>query len=151
MKISGSEPIKPAGGTKRTSSSSSAGGVRFADLLAGAQEASAPHVSDVGATAAVSNLLAMQEITEEEVRRKKLLQQGRNIVDVLENLRHQLLIGAVPMHTLRDLARNLAIQKQQVNFVQEYCMLVSRRCWDDIGPWPEELPLVGMSFIMTLR
>ena len=114
MKISGSEPIKPAGGTKRTSSSSSAGGVRFADLLAGAQEASAPHVSDVGATAAVSNLLAMQEITEEEVRRKKLLQQGRNIVDVLENLRHQLLIGAVPMHTLRDLARNLAIQKQQV-------------------------------------
>lgn len=43
------------------------------------------------------------------------------------------------------------IQKQQVNFVQEYCVLISRRCWEDIGPWPEELPLIGMAFIMTLR
>lgn len=43
------------------------------------------------------------------------------------------------------------IQKQQVNFIQEHCMLITRRCWEDIGPWPEELPLVGMSFIMTLR
>lgn len=43
------------------------------------------------------------------------------------------------------------IQKQQVNFVQECCMLMTRQCWEDIGPWPEELPLVGMSFIMTLK
>ena len=43
------------------------------------------------------------------------------------------------------------IQKQKVDFVQEWCMLISRRCWEDIGPWPEELPLVGMAFIMTLR
>jgi glycosyltransferase involved in cell wall biosynthesis len=43
------------------------------------------------------------------------------------------------------------IQKQQVNFVQEYCMLITKNCWEDIGPWPEELPFVGMSFIMTLR
>jgi hypothetical protein len=43
------------------------------------------------------------------------------------------------------------IQKQKVDFVQEWCMLISRRCWEDVGPWPEELPLVGMAFIMTLR
>ena len=43
------------------------------------------------------------------------------------------------------------IQKQKVDFVQEWCMLISRQCWNDIGPWPEDLPLVGMSFIMTLR
>lgn len=43
------------------------------------------------------------------------------------------------------------IQKQKVDFIQEWCMLMSRQCWDDIGPWPEDLPLVGMSFIMTLR
>jgi GT2 family glycosyltransferase len=43
------------------------------------------------------------------------------------------------------------IQKQQVNFVQECCMLITRECWEDVGPWPEELPLVGMAFIMTLR
>jgi GT2 family glycosyltransferase len=43
------------------------------------------------------------------------------------------------------------IQKQKVDFIQEWCMLLTRQCWNDIGPWPEELPLVGMSFIMTLR
>jgi len=43
------------------------------------------------------------------------------------------------------------IQKQKVQFIQEWCMLISRKCWDDIGPWPEELPLVGGAFIMTLR
>jgi GT2 family glycosyltransferase len=43
------------------------------------------------------------------------------------------------------------IQKQRVEFIQEWCMLISRKCWEDIGPWPEELPLIGQSFIMTLR
>lgn len=43
------------------------------------------------------------------------------------------------------------IAKQKVDFVQEWCMLMTRQCWEDIGPWPEELPLIGMSFIMTLR
>lgn len=43
------------------------------------------------------------------------------------------------------------IQKQKVQFIQEWCMLISRSCWEDIGPWPEELPIIGMSFIMTLR
>jgi GT2 family glycosyltransferase len=43
------------------------------------------------------------------------------------------------------------IAKQKVDFVQEWCMLMTRQCYEDCGPWPEELPLVGMSFIMTLR
>lgn len=43
------------------------------------------------------------------------------------------------------------IQKQKVDFVQEWCMLMTRDCWNDCGPWPEELPLVGNAFIMTLR
>lgn len=43
------------------------------------------------------------------------------------------------------------IQKQKVQFVEEWCLLISKQCWKSIGPWPKELPLVGMSFIMTLR
>ena len=43
------------------------------------------------------------------------------------------------------------IQKQRADFIQEWCMLMSKDCWQDCGPWPEELPIVGMSFIMTLR
>lgn len=43
------------------------------------------------------------------------------------------------------------VQKQKVQFVRDWCLLISKDCWDQIGPWPEELPLVGGSFIMTLR
>ena len=43
------------------------------------------------------------------------------------------------------------IQKTKVDFIQEWCVLITRDCWNDIGPWPEELPLVGMAFILTLR
>ena len=43
------------------------------------------------------------------------------------------------------------IQKTKVDFIQEWCLLLTRECWNDVGPWPEELPLVGMAFILTLR
>lgn len=43
------------------------------------------------------------------------------------------------------------LQDQKVDFIQEWCMLVSRTCWNDIGPWPEKLPMVGHSFIMTMN
>lgn len=43
------------------------------------------------------------------------------------------------------------ISKQRIDFVQEWCVLMTRNCWNDIGPWPEELPMIGHSFIMTIR
>lgn len=43
------------------------------------------------------------------------------------------------------------VDRQRVDFVQEWCMLMTKRCWNDVGPWPEELPLVGNSFMMTLK
>lgn len=43
------------------------------------------------------------------------------------------------------------IQRQRIEFAQEWCMLMTRQCWEDVGPWPEELPLIGHSFIMNLR
>lgn len=43
------------------------------------------------------------------------------------------------------------IQKQRADFIPEWCVLITRQCWNDCGPWPEELPLVGMAYIMTVR
>ena len=43
------------------------------------------------------------------------------------------------------------IQNQKVDFIQEYCMLMTKEAWKDIGPFPKEVPQIGMSFIMTLR
>jgi GT2 family glycosyltransferase len=43
------------------------------------------------------------------------------------------------------------MQNQKVDFVQEWCMLFTRECWNAIGPFPETLPQIGHSFIMTMR
>lgn len=39
---------------------------------------------------------------------------------------------------------------QRASFVYESCMLVTRECWKDCGPFAEELPQLGSSFIFTL-
>lgn len=43
------------------------------------------------------------------------------------------------------------VQNTKVDFIQEWCMLISREAWDDCGPWPEELPAIGHSFLLTKR
>ena len=43
------------------------------------------------------------------------------------------------------------MQQQKVDFVEEYCMMMTRDCWKDCGPFPEELPQVGHAFLMTLK
>jgi hypothetical protein len=42
------------------------------------------------------------------------------------------------------------MRDQKIDFVQEYCVLISRECWDDCGPFSEELPQVGAPFVFTL-
>lgn len=40
---------------------------------------------------------------------------------------------------------------QKIEFLQEYCCLFTKECWDDVGPWEEKLPQVGTSFVMTMK
>lgn len=42
------------------------------------------------------------------------------------------------------------MQGNKIDFIEEWCMLVTKQCWQDAGPWPEELPLIGAPFIFTL-
>jgi glycosyltransferase involved in cell wall biosynthesis len=43
------------------------------------------------------------------------------------------------------------VGNQKVDFISEWCILISRDAFAKIGPWPEILPLVGNSFIMTVK
>ena len=43
------------------------------------------------------------------------------------------------------------MQNQKVDFIQEWCLLMTKDCWRDIGPFPESLPQIGTSFIMTMK
>lgn len=115
MKIDGYASIGQASGAKKRAGTSSTGS--FADILAAAEgeDTAAPSsLSDVSTSAALNNLLALQEISEEDVKRRKLTQQGKSLLDTLEKLRQQLLMGTLPPHLVQELSRQISMQKQFV-------------------------------------
>lgn len=117
MKITEYGAIRTAADIKRRKLGSTSS-ANFADFLEASttDDASATaSLSDVAATSGVTNMLALQEITEEELSRKKLVQKGRDLLDSLERLRHQLLIGGVPVAVLQELSGRLSLQRQMVN------------------------------------
>ena len=67
-------------------------------------------------------------------------------IDLLVNVSEAQQSGFVGVDTQSYMMGN-----QKVDFLQEYVLLFTRETWNDIGPWPEELPQVGPSFIMTMR
>jgi len=115
MKITGYSSIESSSGTTKRSGTAPAG--TFANLVS-ASEASetsaAGPASDISATAALNNLLLLQEINEEEVRRKKLLKKGYSLLESLEQLRSRLLVGSVSPQLLLEISRQISEQKQLV-------------------------------------
>lgn len=115
MKITGFGTISNTSSTNKRRGVTGTGA--FADLLSAA-EAGLDGISqthDVAATSALNNLLALQEISEEDIHRKKLVQQGNNMLDTLEQLRRQLLVGSLPPQVLLDISRQISLQKQAVS------------------------------------
>ena len=89
----------------------------FSNLLGIAEADDAQQTSraaNIVAAADISTMLALQEISEEEIRRKKIIKHGNNMLDSLEQLRRRLLMGTLPMHILHDINQQLAIQKQDI-------------------------------------
>lgn len=43
------------------------------------------------------------------------------------------------------------MQGKKIDFIREWMVCFTRECFEDCGPWPEKLPIIGPSFIMTLR
>lgn len=67
-------------------------------------------------------------------------------IDLLINIAEAQKSGLVGVELQSYFMQNL-----KIDFIQEYCMLMSKECWKDIGPFPKELPQLGGPFIMTLR
>lgn len=41
--------------------------------------------------------------------------------------------------------------ERKISFAEEWLLLMTRECFDTIGPWPEELPALGNGFLMTIK
>jgi glycosyltransferase involved in cell wall biosynthesis len=67
-------------------------------------------------------------------------------IDLLINVSESQQSGFVGIDT-----QSYKMGDQKVDFLQEHLLLVTREAWDDVGPWPEQLPQVGPSFILTMK
>ena len=115
MKIEPYSNIKGAAAAKKRSGVSQAGD--FSSILDAFETDAASQsggLSNVAPLSSLSGMLALQEISEEEIRRKKLVKQGDDMLDSLEQLRRRLLMGTLPMQTLHDINHQLSLQKQTV-------------------------------------
>jgi hypothetical protein len=112
IKVGGYTPIKPGSAVKKRGATDSASS--FSDVLGAALAGDTAPAAQMSDISALNTMLSMQEISEEEVRRQKLVQQGRNMLDTLELLRQKLLAGGIPAHMMIELERQLSVQKQSV-------------------------------------
>ena len=113
-KIGYTKPVTTsrASGVKR---SNSADGAAFADALSRAEGTLATDAMDATvATAPIASnlgLLGLQEVSDEETQRRKMVKRGRFTLDALSGLRDALLMGSLPMSTLRTLEKAIAAER----------------------------------------
>jgi len=116
MKVDGYANIKSASGAKKRASLSQTGG--FSEMLesslAGEVTTNSP-AGEISATPQMSGLFALQEVSDDEIVRKKMIKQGENLLDTLENLRRGLLLGNMPMSSLRDIEQKIAAKRAGFN------------------------------------
>lgn len=118
MKISNVGSTKSASSTTRKKKTSSSGESDFASELLGATEtpeANAP--VETHAVGGVESILAVQEVPDAPDERSRGLarQYGDDILDRLEGVRRDLLLGAIPKEKLVDLARALRARQSQTD------------------------------------
>lgn len=115
MKINGLTPYRPASAVRRrTGEASSSSGSGFLDFLA--ETAPADSAAPAAPAAPVSSLdamLALQEISDDELQRRKAVSQGHDTLDALEQLRMMLLSGHVPGDMLQHIRELVARHQAQ--------------------------------------
>jgi len=67
-------------------------------------------------------------------------------IDLLVNVSEAQQSGMVGIDT-----QAYQMGNQRVEFLQEYVLLMTKECYDEVGPWPESLPQIGPSFVLTLK
>lgn len=110
MKITYTPPVKATDKTRKKSGSSSTSDADFEGFLGGADEASA--TSGTQAASGVNTFLFMQEVSDEEVARQRAMQHGKQVLQGLEQLHRDLLMGTVPLSTLSRLQSTIDRQRE---------------------------------------
>ena len=111
MKIDGPNPIR-LNTVRRPERSGKTGDSAFASHLA-SDEPTANPVGSTGLIGQVDAVLALQEVSDATHGRGRTIRRGHDLLDRLDEIRHGLLIGAIPEHRLKALARAVKAERQR--------------------------------------
>ena len=109
MKIFGTGPIRPAA-TRPTSRTKAKSGGAFKAHLAPAEQG-VQAASGSLPISAVDSLLTLQEVPDAAAERRRALKRGEDLLDRLDEIRHGLLVGAIPVSRLQALAEMVEARK----------------------------------------
>jgi hypothetical protein len=113
-KVGYTRPVTNARPVKRTAAASAPG---FAEALARAEGVGAAEgveaTGGIGSIGNVGGLLGAQEVDERQARRHRAVKRGRLTLDALSNLRDSLLMGALPLTTIRQLEQLIASERAE--------------------------------------
>lgn len=112
-KIEGPGGVRSSQPVKRTAKTSGASGASFAKHLDETDEATATH--GVSGTGAVSGILGVQEVDDALAHASKGKLRAQDILDRLEDLRIELLTGAISKEKLLQLARVVNNHRSKLN------------------------------------
>ena len=107
MKIQAPDPLRPSNATTTRSTGRAAGGSGFIEELAGSAHRAAAGTAAKGAAATCGpiGLLVAQEVDEAVVRRRQARRRAEALLDRMEDLRRDILLGRIPEWKLAELAR----------------------------------------------
>lgn len=114
-KVGYTNPANAAARANRVRKAGKVGGASFIDTLdsiGGVEEAQGVEApASVAGLSGLGGLLGAQEVSEDEVQRRKAQKQGKVTLDVLAELRDALIVGTLPLSTIRNL-ENIVAQER---------------------------------------
>lgn len=115
MKVSDVNSSKAIGNTRRKKKSEVSGKGFTDHLNKAAPEKGEAGALDTSAVQPVDSLLTVQEVPDatEERSRRPVIQYGDDLLDRLDQLRHDLLVGAVPKDKLAELAHRVRAGRKE--------------------------------------
>lgn len=113
MKVSGMADARAAAPRRIARAAGRPAGAGAFRLPSVSEEVETPKTGGVGPAAAADTLLSLQEVPDATTGRSRGLQYGSDMLDMLDQIRHGLLLGRIPPERLRQLTR--AVQERQAN------------------------------------
>lgn len=115
MKVTGPASTQSSSAVRRARRSGEGEGAKFADQIHGEEPAAPASVSAATPLTPLDALLAVQEAGTSSQGRSKGVFRGNRMLDLLDDLRHGLLRGAVPVSKLEGLLSLVRNQRDRID------------------------------------